>query len=210
MFPSKTKPERTADFAIHAVSLIGFAIAAVFLLAKAIAGGGMGVAIAVCLYVIAALFSVGISFAYHLLPRHEWRATLRRWDHAAIYLVIASTFSPLLVMVGSTRAHVILGIIWLLALVGVWFKLAATTIDTRWSLISYLGLGAFALFAMPDFWASLPRYTTAAIALGGLFYCIGTVFYRNKALNFRYPIWHAWGTMGGTSFFAAIWIALGS
>ncbi|EAQ30490.1 putative hemolysin III [Erythrobacter sp. NAP1] len=208
MYPSKTAPERLADGLVHAVSLAGFAIAAGFLIQKSSATDDIWLTSAAIIYVAAGLFSIMVSFAYHLHPRHEWRPALRRWDHAAIYVVIAGTFSPLLIIAGSTMAHAVLAVIWLAAMAGVAFKLMADNGDSRWSLISYLALGWTALIALPSFWNALPAYSTAAIAAGGLFYTVGTLFYRNKIMRFRYPIWHAFGTLGGTSFFAAIWMAV--
>ncbi|MEL7197394.1 MAG: hemolysin III family protein [Pseudomonadota bacterium] len=208
MFPSPTAPERTADFIIHAVSLVGFAIASVFLISTIWGGGNTALVVAVGIYATAALFSISISFAYHLLPRHDLRPLLRRWDHAAIYPVIAGTFTPLLITAGTLYAHVILAIIWVFAGIGIAFKVVTSDMDSRWSLVSYLGLGWFALFALPSFWSELPRFSTYAIAAGGLFYTIGTLFYRRKGMPYRYPIWHGFGTLGGTSLFAAIWVAV--
>ena len=162
----------------------------------------------VMIYMIAALFSITISFAYHLLPRHDLRALLRRWDHAAIYIVIAGTFSPLLVMASTQLALGLLAMIWALALFGFVFKLMASDMNPRWSVLSYLGQGVVGLFAMADFWRELPQMTTVMIGAGALFYIIGTWFYRQKERRFRYPIWHAWGTLGGTSLCASIGIAL--
>lgn len=133
-FPSKTAPERTADSLIHAVSLIGFAIASVFLVRAAYVESSMAVFAAVLLYICWALFSVSISYAYHLLPRHDLRLVLRRWDHAAIYVVIAATFTPLLVKTGTANALGILAAIWLFAAIGVVFKMTAKEIAGRWSL----------------------------------------------------------------------------
>lgn len=208
-YPSKAASERKADFAVHAVSLVGLIVAGALLIARAAQAAYCAVLIAVLVYVAAILSSVSISFAYHLHPRHEWRATLRRWDHAAIYIVIAGTFSPLLIVAGTWSAHAILSAIWAFAAIGVGFKMLARNFAGRWSLISYLGMGWFGLFALPDFWNGLPGFCTAAIAAGGMFYTVGTLFYRSKTMRFRYPIWHVFGTLGGASFFAAIWVAVG-
>lgn len=207
-FPSPTAAERHADFLIHAISLAGFAVAGVLLVRMAYVYGEANIIAASIIYVISVMASILVSFAYHLLPRHEWRAILRRWDHAAIYLVIAGAFSPMLVKTGTTSAQAIFISIWALACVGVWFKLSGNNGDSKWSLASYLGLGSFALVALPDFWSELPHFTTYAILTGAIFYSIGTVFYRQKGMRFRYPIWHAWGTLGGTSFFVSIWTAV--
>lgn len=208
MFPSKTEQERKADFWVHAGGL-GFLIPASLLLVREASERGDAVLLAaVVVYAFAALFSLGISFAYHLLPRHDLRAVLRRWDHAAIYVVIAGVFSPLLVVCGTPSAYAILAILWVFAFVGAAFKLAGGNPDSKWSLMSYLGMGWFALFALPDFTAGLPNLSLALIASGGIFYTAGTLFYRRKAMLYRYPIWHAFGTCGGLSFFASIWMAV--
>ena len=208
MYPSKTQPERTADGLVHAISLVGLLIASVLLVRKTASVGDGAMLAGVLLYCGAVLSSVRISYAYHLLPRHDLRPALRRWDHAAIYAVIAGTFTPLLLIASSWTAYAILVAIWTFAVMDMCFKMVATTIDGRWSLISYLGMGWFGLFALPDFLAHLPAFSTWAIAAGGLFYTIGTLFYRNKGMRFRYPIWHLFGTLGGGSFLAAIWVAI--
>jgi hemolysin III len=208
MYPSQTAPERYADGVVHAVSLVGFLIAGAFLLPMASAAGDTALIAATAVYVTAILASISISFAYHLSPKHHLRKTLQRWDHAAIYTLIAGTFSPLLIVAGTTSAYVILGMAWLFALAGVLFKIFGTNIEAKWSLASYLGLGWFGLFALPDFWMTLPPVGLAALAAGGVFYTIGTLFYKSKTMSFRYPIWHTFGLMGGSSFFAAIWISL--
>ncbi|MEP0391313.1 MAG: hemolysin III family protein [Erythrobacter sp.] len=208
MFPSKRPEERKADFVIHALSLAFILPVSGLFIYWAWERGTMPLILATIGYAIAALSSISVSFAYHLLPRHDLRSVLRRWDHAAIYGVIAGTFSPLLIMAGTQSAHAILVVIWALALFGFIFKLAASDMDPRWSVFSYLGLGALGLLAMPDFWRELPVLTTVAIGAGALFYTIGTWFYRQKERAFRYPIWHTWGTLGGLSLCASIGIAL--
>lgn len=210
MFPSKTLPERKADFWIH-VGGLAFLIPASVLLVRGAIGKGDGLLLAaVIAYAGAALFSLGISFAYHLLPRHDLRALLRRLDHAAIYIVIAGVFGPLLVICGTNSAFALLGLLWFFAVLGAGFKLAGANPDSKWSLMSYLGMGWFGLVALPDFWAGLPGVSVALLGAGGLFYTIGTLFYRNKVMRYRYPVWHMFGTCGGLCFFAAIWIAVGA
>lgn len=208
MYPSKRSAERKADFIIHAMSLAFIVPVSGLFVQWAFERGDTFLLIAVLAYASAAMCSISISFAYHLLPRHDLRPVLRRWDHAAIYIVIAGTFSPLLIMANTPSANLILIVIWAFALVGSLFKLAARDMDPRWSILSYLGLGAMGLLAMPDFWQELPFMTTAAIGAGAFFYTMGTWFYRQKEMRFRYPIWHAWGTLGGVSLCASIGVAL--
>ncbi|MEM6584388.1 MAG: hemolysin III family protein [Pseudomonadota bacterium] len=207
-FPSPTSLERRADFAIHTIGLVGVGVGSVFVVRAAFDTGPFALVIAAWTYALAVLASIGVSFAYHLLPRHDARARLRRWDHAAIYTSIAGTFSPLLVKAGTASGMAMLAAVWLLAIMGVVFKLSGDHGDSRWSLVSYLGLGGFTFLALPDVWTQLPPITTYAVAAGAGFYAIGTAFYRKRGMRYRYPIWHAWGTLGGLCFFVAVWNAV--
>lgn len=208
MFPSKTTAERRADFLVHAFGLAFLLPASVLLIPMAAENGNALLLPGVMVYAAAALFSIGISFAYHLLPVHAWRATLRRFDHAAIYTAIAGVFTPLLIVSGTTYALVIGAALWVFAVAGAVFKLAGGNADSRWSLFSYLGLTWFALLAIPDFWIQLPHACALFIGLGAAFYMVGSIFYSRKQMPFRYPIWHAVGTCGGVSCFFANWIAV--
>jgi hemolysin III len=210
MYPSKTEQERKADFWVHAGGLVFLIPASVFLVFRALEQNDGPLLAAVLLYAFAALFSLCVSFAYHLLPRHDLRALLRRWDHAAIYVVIAGVFSPLLVVCSTSTALGLLALLWFFAVIGFGFKLAGGNPDSPWSLVSYLGMGWFGLFALPDFWMGLPGASVALLGAGGVFYTIGTQFYRRKEMAYRYPTWHTFGTCGGLCFFAAVWIAVGA
>ncbi|MEM7690579.1 MAG: hemolysin III family protein [Pseudomonadota bacterium] len=210
MYPSPTLPERQVDGVVHAVGLAGVLAASVLLIQEVAPRGDPALLAAVWMYIFGAIFSLSVSSAYHLLPRHDWRAALRRWDHAAIYLAISGTISPLLIAADTYSATVILGIIWVFALAGVWFKLSGDNGDSRWSLISYIGLGALSMIALPDFWARLPLETCLAFASGAIFYTIGARFYVRRGMRFRYPIWHGFGTLGALSFFLAVWFAVSS
>ncbi|MEM1053133.1 MAG: hemolysin III family protein [Pseudomonadota bacterium] len=208
MYPSNSAAERKADFVVHALGLAFLAPATVLLVRRAIGQEDATLLLATIVYACAALFSICISFAYHLLPRPDLRAVLRRWDHAAIYVVIAGVFGPLLVVCGTWSAFAILAVLWAFACFGAVFKLTGGNPDSKWSLISYLGMGWFGLIALPDFWIGLPSMSLILVGAGGVFYTLGTLFYRNKAMRFRYPIWHSFGTCGGVCFFASIWIAV--
>ena len=208
MYPSATWKERFADGIVHIIGLILAAATCAALLIWSADNHGPALFWACVVYAVSIIISCGISAAYHQLPKHEWRFWMRKVDHAAIYLVIAGTMSPLLVLVGTSSALWILAAIWIFATIGVAFKLFGNNMDSRWSLASYLGLGWFGLLAMPDFYAALPTGALIAIGGGAVLYTVGALFYRNKQLRYRYAIWHAVGLCGAMSFFAANWISL--
>ncbi len=208
MYPTPDRLERRADFIVHGIGLIFILAGGVALIFQTALGHGPNVIAAVATYVICVIFSHIISMFYHLSPFHDYRLMLRRIDHAAIYLTIAGTFTPLFVLVDTPFSLVLLGIVWALAIPAMLYKIFGQNLDSRWSLASYLGLGWMGLFAAPDLAEILPRLSLHAMLAGGIFYTLGTVFYARKTQPFRYSLWHSFVMMGGVAFFLAIWLAL--
>ncbi|MEP5153975.1 hemolysin III family protein [Planktotalea sp.] len=207
MYPSPTLSHRRADIGVHAFGLVAILIAGTLMLFKASDTLATPLFLAVLVYVLCALASNQASCFYHFAPWHDKRALLRRIDHAAIYLSISGTFTPLLIQAGTTRALVILALCWVFALLAIWNKITNPQIKSRWSTASYLALGALGLLALPDL-QGVPAITPKFILAGCASYAIGTIFYARKNLPFRYAIWHTWVSVGGMLMFAGIWLAL--
>lgn len=208
MYPSPTKKERYADGVVHIIGLAAVVAGCAALLMYSASLNDPALIAACVIYVGAVIVSCVVSAAYHQLPMHDWRLALRHVDHAAIYAVIAATFTPLLLVAGTVMSYWILAAIWIFAVLGMVFKMFGQNLDAKWSLASYIGMGWFGVLALPDFWTALPPGAMIAIAGGAVFYTIGTLFYRNKNIRFRYSIWHGFGLCGAVSFFAAIWISV--
>ena len=118
MFPNATIPERIADGAMHAIGVLGALIGAITLLVWASGMVSAGVMISLAVYGAALLATFAASAAYNMMPFDGPRPLLRRIDHAAIYLKIAGTYTPLVVMIGSGFAYLILAVVWALAVLG--------------------------------------------------------------------------------------------
>ena len=207
MYPSPKRSYRLADLSVHAVGLAAILIAGSLITIKAIDTLPVALILAVLVYVLCALISNLSSCAYHFAPWHDHRKLLRRIDHAAIYLSITGTFSPLLVQAGTPRTLIILALCWALTVLAIWNKITNPQVKSKWSTASYLALGAIGLLALPDL-TGVPAITPKLILAGSAAYAIGTIFYARKTLPFRYAIWHSWVTVGGMLMFAGIWLAL--
>lgn len=207
MYPSPVLAHRRADQTVHLIGLTAICSAGGVMLSKAAHMLPTELFVAVCIYVACALISNLASCTYHFAPWHGRRVLLRRIDHAAIYLSITGTFTPLLVQAGTTRTFVILALCWALSALAIWNKITNPQVKSKWSTASYLALGAIGLLALPDL-TGVPAATTYFILSGSACYAVGTVFYSRKNLPFRYAIWHSWVTLGGALMFAGIWLAL--
>ncbi|MEO9498046.1 MAG: hemolysin III family protein [Parasphingorhabdus sp.] len=212
MYPSPIELERRADMIVHGIGLIFILLASAALIFQAAARSsltnGAAIAGAVGIYVACVTFSHVISMFYHLSPFHDRRLVLRRIDHAAIYLTIAGTFTPLFILANTEFSLFVLAACWVLAIPAILYKIFGKNLDSRWSLASYLGLGWMGIIGVPEMMDHLPPLSLWAMLAGGVFYSLGTIFYARKAQPFRYSIWHSFVMMGGGCFFVAIWVAL--
>ena len=206
-FPSANPAYRRADFAVHAIGLVAILTAGGILVSTSIQNLDPKLILGVIVYVLCALASNLASVAYHFSTWHQRRTLLRRIDHAAIYPSISGTFTPLFLLAGTTWTMTLLWICWALTALAAWNKITNETVKSRWSTASYLGLGAISMGALPDV-MTISTTTLWCILAGALAYVIGTAFYAQKAMPYRYAIWHIWVNIGGALMFAGIWAAL--
>lgn len=206
-YPSLDPAFRRADLVVHAMGLTLILIAGTLLIQRTGQAHGPSMIAAVVIYVLAALVSNLASVAYHFSGWHERRTLLRRIDHAAIYPSISGTFTPFFVFASTSWTLTLLVVCWALTMLAMWNKITNTTIKSRWSTASYLGLGAIGLSALPSL-TDVPLATLWCILAGAGFYVIGTAFYGRKNQPYRYAIWHSFVNFGGIAMYTGIWLAL--
>lgn len=206
-YPSPDQAYRQADLVMHVIALVLILTAGGLLFFKSMLGLELKLVLAVLVYVLCALASNLASAAYHFSTWHHRRKLLRRIDHSAIYPSISGTFTPFFVLASTTWTMALLWICWGLTAVAVWSKIKGETVKSRWSTASYLGLGAIGLSALPDL-KNVPVATLWCILAGAVAYVVGVAFYVQKAMPYRYAIWHTWVNIGGALMFAGIWMAL--
>ena len=207
-YPSADPRERYADSAIHVVSLVFAIVFCTWMMVGVAHELEVKLMVACAIYCLGVMFSFTTSAGYHLLPFHQWRRLLRRLDHIAIYVLIAGTFTPLLVHIGTSWSYGVLAAVWIFAFPAMAYKLFGSVIEPRWSLASYLGLGWMGLLALPDFNAHLSSTAVIAALAGGLTYTFGTYFYAKEVQKYRYAIWHSFVFVGTAFFFFSVWITI--
>ncbi|MEJ2604455.1 MAG: hemolysin III family protein [Gammaproteobacteria bacterium] len=150
------------------------------------------------------------STLYHALYATRHRAVFRTLDHCAIYLLIAGTYTPfLLVSLRGTTGWWLFGTIWTLATVGIAAKLLFGGRFPRLSLAGYLAMGWLAIVAMPQVVEAVGGGGMRWLIAGGLSYSIGAGFYAAKKLPYHHAIWHVFVLIGGVChFLAVVWYVL--
>lgn len=157
------------------------------------------------------LFLYTFSTLYHAIQEEKIKSWLRTFDHIGIYLLIAGTYTPfLLLTIGGTLGWVFFGIVWGLALFGLIFKIFFTHRFKKASLILYLGMGWMAIFLVKPLYSNLDPSILGLIAAGGISYTLGTIFYTRPAMRFAHTIWHLFVLTGTVFHFIAILLILQS
>jgi hemolysin III len=127
-------------------------------------------------------------------------------DHCAIYLLIAGTYTPfLLLTLGNTLGAVMMVVIWSIAVAGIVFKIFFIGRFHNLSLIIYLGMGWLAVLASYQLMANLPWNGLALLLAGGIIYSLGTIFFVVRRIPFNHAIWHVFVLAGCVCHFLAIY-----
>jgi len=146
------------------------------------------------------------STLYHSVPGAERKQVLRKFDHAAIFLLIAGTYTPfLLVSLRGPWGWSLFGVVWGLAVVGIalkfWFAGRFKVVST----LIYLGMGWLALAAVKPLWAAVGVGGFSLLIAGGLCYTLGAGFYLWKRLPYHHAIWHLFVLAGSGCHWAAVY-----
>jgi hemolysin III len=183
--------ELVADGIVHSIALLAGVIGFAVLLTRVITQGNVSTAVAIGIYAAGFFLMFGFSLAYNMTPPSALKWVLRRFDHSSIYLMIAGTYTALLVHFESqVWGWTLAAIIWIGALGGVAIKLFLPGRYDRLSIVFFIILGAAGLAAIGPASASLPTPTLTLVALGGLIYVGGVAFYKWHSLLFHNAIWH--------------------
>jgi len=202
-----SKAETLADAAVHAAGLL-FAIPSTALLLGHAAAHSVSVYAATALYSGSLILALGASAIYHMCPIDRVRPLLHRIDHAAIYLKIAGSYTPLVVVIGSGFAYGVLGIIWALAVLGAIAKLSFWPTDAKGSLTLYLGMGWLSALLLWPMWQTLNGTVVGLVVIAGLIYSAGTKVYAHAGMRYQNAIWHSFVLAASICLFGAIALSL--
>jgi hemolysin III len=200
-----TRLEKLVDGWVHGVALGLFTFAVGVCLGLAIWQGGLGMASAVAVYAVCVVTMIGCSMAYNLAENHERRELLRRLDHAAIFLMIAGTYTPFTTLrFDGAWAISMTSVVWALAIVGAAGKLFLPDVSKKLWIGFYIVLGWLVLAAMGPLIEGVPLAGIVLLAVGGAIYTIGVAFYVWENLPFRRAIWHGFVMAAAGVHYAAV------
>ena len=196
--------ETLADWIVHGVGLVCGLAGSVGLLAMAASYSTGAPLVPISVYVAGLLAMLTCSALYHVLRTHPRRDWLRRLDHAAIFVMIAGTYTPV-AMLGLDRPWnlAVTLAVWIVAAVGVVLKLVRPRAIEKISVALYLLQGWIGLVAAHELWASVPPVVLLMILLGGLVYSGGVIFHLSVRRYSR-ALWHGCVLIGAAFHYVAI------
>lgn len=149
------------------------------------------------------------STLYHAIQHPGAKRVFKILDHSSIFLLIAGTYTPfLLISIRGGWGWSLFGIIWGLAIVGIVFKAIFIQKMKKLSLLIYILMGWLIVIVMKPMLNSVPKEGILWLAGGGLLYTGGVVFYANKSIKFGHAIWHLFVLGGSICHFFAILFAV--
>jgi hemolysin III len=197
--------EMIANSATHALG-IGLSIAGLaVLIVQAARLGDPWYLGGVIVYGLSLILLYLASTAYHSTPRLRGNALLQRLDHAAIFILIAGTYTPfLLTKLRGPMGWITFGLVWGLALVTLVAKLALTNTFSKPPVWLYVLMGWFALLVFPQAMRGIGPASLISLVIGGVFYTSGILFYKWRKLPFGHAIWHLFVIGGSASHFLSV------
>lgn len=216
LFAPGIRPYTDREEVLHALTHaagVPLALAGLILLIGRAQGGVETAAAAVYGASVVAVFMA--STLYHASWRSDWQGLFRTIDHAAIYLKIAGTYTPMTLIVMPTGPGLaVLCVIWTLAAAGIAVKLARHgvppgRVGERLSLVFYLAMGWVGVVVIVPLFAALGPAGFAWLMSGAAFYTLGAAVYAQHRLHYNHLAWHMFVLAGSGCHFVMIWRILG-
>jgi len=184
-----SRHEHLADAIVHVLGILFAINASLWLLSHVT---GLSVVVSVTVYCLGLLAMIGFSAAYNLVPHHRpSKQVLRRLDHAAIFIMIAATYTPFAAnRLAEPSSTIILALIWTAATVGVAMKVLFPLRFETASIAFYLGMGWLIVTVIVPLSHTMARFDFWLLIAGGLVYSAGVIFYLMERIPYHKAIWH--------------------
>src|SRR5438552_5485888 len=197
--------ELIADGVVHVVGIVfGLIAATVLVVLTAVYASTLDI-VAVSIYVAGLLSMLVLSASYNLWPVSRTKWVLRRFDHSAIYVLIAATYTPFIMeLKDSVFAMALLIGVWCVAIFGIGLKLACPGRFDRLAVGLYLALGWSGMMLYDSVVTALPRMALWLVLAGGALYSLGVIFHAWRRLRFQNVIWHSFVLLGAACHYTAV------
>jgi hemolysin III len=197
--------EELANSVSHGVGLLAALAATPVLLLSAVRHGGAARIAGASVFAAAMVLLYLASTLYHALPGNRAKRVFHVLDHAAIFLMIAGTYTPFtLGVLRGAWGWTLFGLVWGLAFAGIVLTAAGGVRYPKLTTSLYLGMGWLILVAVKPLWLRMPPEGLFWLLAGGIAYTVGVVFYAAKRLRYGHFVWHLFVIAGTACHFNAV------
>jgi len=194
----------------HGIGVLLSIAALVLLVVHAVGKGDVWHVVSYTIYGSSMVLLYLSSTLYHSFTNEKIKNLFARFDHAAIFLLIAGTYTPfLLTVLRGTLGWTLFGIIWGVAITGVVIRSIYLTRFRKLMVALYLAMGWMFVVAVGPMMRNLPQLSIIFLFLGGIFYSAGVVFYMWRNLKYGHGIWHLFVLAGSIMHFFAVMYSVG-
>jgi hemolysin III len=210
-FPQHSVRERAADLCVHAIGVTASLVALAVLLIVGVESQATLWTVSLAIYGLALVATFSFSAGYNLAVRPKLKSILRRLDHAAIFLMIAATYTPfILIKMNNGWGLGLLAVVWVMAAIGIATKLFAPRHLEGVSTALYLVQGWAIIAAWQPLLSAVSGQVLTLLMIGGALYTIGVVFHLWQKLPFQNAIWHGFVLAAASVHYAAVLVAVQS
>ncbi|OLO27566.1 hemolysin D [Alkalihalophilus pseudofirmus] len=200
-----TKKEEVVNAITHGIGVVLSITALVFLIIFSVKHGTAWHTVSFTIYGATMILLYVSSTLVHSFPPGKVKNLFEIFDHSAIYLFIAGTYTPFtLVVLNGALGWTLLSIVWGIAIIGVVFKSFFTKRFLYLSTILYIAMGWIIVIAWKPLVDTLPFEGMMLLVLGGIFYTVGTIFYVWRGFQFHHAVWHLFVLAGTVAHFFAV------
>ena len=204
------RSEELANAITHGLAALASVIAGAALISFAAMAGDAWQIVSAAVYSVALLLLYAASTAYHAARQGTAKAVLEIFDHCAIYLLIAGTYTPFtLIALRGPWGWSLFGVIWGLALAGIIFKIAFIGRFSLLSTLIYIAMGWLVVIAAVPMFQALTAQALAWLVAGGVLYTAGTYFYQRRRFRYSHAVWHLFVIAGSVCHFVAVSTQIG-
>lgn len=202
---AQSRGEEIANSVSHGVGLLASMAAAPFLVLSAVRHGNAARVAGASVFAATMMLMYLTSTLYHALPRNRAKRAFQVLDRAAIFLMIAGTYTPFtLGVLRGAWGRALLGLVWGLALAGVVLTVVGGVRYPKLSTGLYLAMGWLVIIAIKPLWLRVPPWGLFWLLAGGIAYTVGVVFYAAKGVRYGHFVWHLFVITGTACHFIAV------
>ena len=202
-----SKDEEIANAVSHMVGATLALISAVVLIMHGINTKSPIVITSFAIFGAGLVIMYTVSSIYHALHNNKAKQIFQILDHSAIYILIAASYTPFLLLVIKSKAgYIIFFIQWLICVFGIVFKSLYVEKYVLFSTLLYIVMGWMIMFVWGDLIANISQQSLVLLFIGGVLYTLGTIFYMWNWFKYHHFIWHIVVLLGSVAHFFAVYL----